>query len=237
MKSLRLFIAACATLLAACSASAADSKPIARVISVLDIETDDPGAYATWIKQYNEVAKAKLNIDPYLRVYQSGFDGKGAGNVRAVISAASVAELMKNAASLENDPAILENQQHIKAVRKIGARVLYQAVRFDGVNPKGANNYTTLAIIPDEAAYLTAVDELRKVLDTAGLKDAKIGVYRVLAGRTDHTHRVTVSLPSRERLAVFLDSAATHAQLNAWLASTAKLRTVVANMTSREITK
>lgn len=237
---MKLFLLALASLVAPFAAgygATAESKPVARVIAVLDIETDDPGAYATWIKHYNEAAKAKLNIDPYLRVYQSGFDGRTTGRVRTVSSAASVAELMKNSQLLENDPAILENQTHLRAIRQIGARVLYQALRFDGPSPKGANNYNTLAVIPDEAAYLAAIVELREIFDAVGLKDAKIGVYRVLAGRTDHTHRITISTPSRDHLGAFLDLAASNPQLVAWLASTAKLRTVVANSTSREITK
>ena len=70
-----------------------------------------------------------------------------------------------------------------------------------------------------------------------GLQDAKIGVYRAIAGRYDHSHRITISLPSPERLAAFLDLAASNSQLLDWLKSTASLRTVVANSTSREITK
>jgi hypothetical protein len=237
MKMIRPLLASIVTLLAAGFALAADQKPIARVIAILEVETDDPSGYATWIKQYNEIAKAKLKVDQYLRVYQSVFDGTATGRVRVVTAASNAAELMKNAAALENDPAILENRDHLRAIRKMGARVLYQAVRFDGTNPRGAANYNTLAMVTDEAGYLKALEELRGIFDANGLKDAKLSVYRVMAGRANHTHRVTISLPSPERLAAFLDFSAANAQAQDWIARSAKFRSVVSNTTSREITK
>ena len=237
MKTTHKVIASLVTLLAACLLSAADSKPIARVIGILDIETDDPAGYATWMKEYNDIAKAKLGLDPYLRVYESVFDGRASGRVRVVASAGSVAELSKNAAALEGDPAIARTLTHVRGIRKTGARVLYQAVHFEGLSAKGACNYNTLAVVNDEAAYLQAITRLRTIFDAIGLKDAKIAVYRVLAGRLDHTHRITISAPSSERLAAFLDLMASSSQLQQWLASSAPLRTVISNTTSREITK
>ncbi|MBI4623407.1 MAG: hypothetical protein HY736_09360 [Verrucomicrobia bacterium] len=82
-----------------------------------------------------------------------------------------------------------------------------------------------------------ALDQLRVIFDASGLKDAKINAYRVLAGRTDHTHRIAISAPSPERLAAFLDLMANNQQLAEWVANSAKYRTVVANSTAREITK
>jgi len=114
--------------------------------------------------------------------------------------------------------------------------VLYQAVRFDGTNKNGYV-YTTLAAVTDEAGYLKSLDGLRAVLDRGGFKDTKINVYRALAGRTTHTHRVAISVPSAERLAALLDFLASDAPTAEWLASAAKFRTVVSNSTAREITK
>lgn len=236
MKIPRLVLASLVTLLAACLVHAADSKPIARVISIVDIETDDPSGYATWIAKTNEIAKAKLGIDNYIRVYQSVFDGRAGGRVRAVTAAASVAELMKNAAVIENEPAAQQNREHLRAIRKQGGRVLYQAVRFDGA-VKNASVFTVLVNLTDEPAYLKALDQLRSIYDSLGVKDAKINVYRAMAGRTDHTHRISISLPSPERLAAFIDLAGTNPQVNEWIANSAKLRTIVSNMTAREITK
>jgi hypothetical protein len=236
MKTSRKMWASIATLLAACLVHAADPKPIARVISIVDIETDDPSGYATWMSQYNQIAKAKLGVDQYVRVYESIMDGERSGRVRAVAAASSAAELTKIFIALESDAGIVENRQHLNRIRKIGARVLYQAVRWDGTI-KNSWNYNTLASVTDEAGYLKALDQLRTIFDAVGLKDLKIAAYRVIAGRSDHTHRITIATPSAERLAAFLDLAATNPQLNEWIASSAKLRTVVANSTSREITK
>lgn len=237
MKMPHRVLASLVTLLAACVLHAAAPKPIARVIAILDVETDDPAGYATWLKEYNAIAKAKLNIDPYLRVYESRFDSRPTGRVRVVTGASSVAELTRQADLLEGDPGILRNRDHLRAIRRTGARVLYQAVYWDGPNTAGAHNFNTLAIVNDEAAYVQAIARLRGIFDSVGLKDAKIGVYRALAGRLDHTHRITISLPSSERLAAFIDLMAVNPQMNEWLASSAPLRTVVANSTSREITK
>ncbi len=236
MKTNRKVWASVVTLLAACLVHAADMKPIPRVISIVDIETDDPKGYAAWIAQYNVAAKAKLGIDNYLRVYQSTFDGRQSGMVRAVAAGKSVAELVKNSEALENDLAIVQNRDHLRTIRKIGARVLYQAVRYDGSDP-GGSLYSTLAVVNDEAGYLQALDKLRAVLDSNGFKDAKINAYRVLAGRTDHSHRINVGVPSAERLGAMLDLIANNAAVAEWLAASAKFRTVVSNATVRDITK
>lgn len=237
MKTSRQILASLVALFAVCFLHAADSKPVARVMTLLDIETEDASGYATWIKEYNEVAKAKTGVDTLLRVFQTSFDGHASGRVRVSVSASSVAELMKLTSALENDPAIVQNRDHLRAIRKTGSRVLYQAVRFDGPSSKGANNYSALVVVTDEAAYLQALDELRSIFDTIGLKDVKIAAYRVLAGRIDHSHRVVISTASPERLAAFLDAMGTNPKLTDWLARSAKLRTVASTSTTREITK
>lgn len=237
MKPLRFLFASLLTLLACHRVPAADPKPINRVLAILEVESEDPVGYATWLKQYNDIAKAKLNVDSYLRVYQTLFDGQSSGRLRVVVSAASVAEMMKQSEALEADPGIVQNRDHLRAIRKTGARVLYQAVHFEGPTARGVYNYSTLAMVTDEAAYLKAIADLRAVFDANGLKDAKIGVYRVIAGRSDHSHRITISLPSSQRLAFFLDQISANPAMGAWLANSAKLRTVVASTTSREITR
>jgi hypothetical protein len=236
MKMLRPVLASLLTLLAVCISHAADSKPVNRVISIQEIVTDDPTAYATWVAKSNEVAKAKLGIDNYIRIYVSAYDGVKSNAVRAVIAAESFAALNKNAAALENDPALSETRDHLRAMRKVGARVLYQGVRFDGA-VKNASVYSTTLNVTDEPGYLKALDQLRALFDKAGFADARINAYRVTAGRTDFSHRVSISVPNNDRLALLLDYISGDAAMNDWFASTAKLRTVVANTTSREITK
>ena len=237
MKTSRQILASLVALFAVCCLHAADSKPIARVMTVLDVETDDASGYATWLKEYNEIAKARTGNPQLLRVFQTVFDGHTTGRVRVSASASSVAELTKQMSAVEIDPAILANREHLRAIRKMGARMLYQAVRFEGPSSAGAHNYVTLANVSDEAGYLKALDELRAIFDGAGLKDLKIAAYRVIAGRLDHSHRVTISAPSAERLAAFMDAAATNPKFLDWLAQSGKFRTVVSNTTSREITK
>lgn len=237
MKTTHKVLASFVTLLAACLLHAADPKPAPRVLTLLDVETDDPGAYAMWIAKYNEVAKAKLGIDNYLRVYQSRFDARSIGQVRVATLAANVAELTKNSLALENDPAIREITEHMRGIRKRGARVLYQGIYTDGPSARNAHNYSTELNVTDEAAYVQALTQLRTIFDEVGLKDVKMSAYRTIAGRTNHTHRVTINTTSPERLAAFLDTMATNKKVADWLASTAKIRTVVSSFTAREITK
>ena len=236
MKNTYKVLASLMTLLAACYLHAADSKPVTRVISIQDVETDDPSGYAAWVATSNAVAKSKLGIETYIHVYVSTYDGEKTNTVRAVIAADSVAAMTKAGAALENDPALAETRDHLRSMRKLGARVLYQGLRFDGTYKNGSV-YTTTANVSDEAGYLKALDQLRALFDAHGLQDAKINAYRVAAGRTNHTHRITISVESNERLAALLDFTGTDPQMAEWLAGAAKLRTVVGNGTSREITK
>lgn len=215
---------------------AADPKPATRVIAVQEIETDDPTGYATWVAKSNEATKVKLGIENYIRVYVTNYDGTRTSSVRAVTMADSVSALTKNAAAMENNPAIIENRDHLRSIRKLGSRILYQGVRFDGTH-KNASTFTTLVTVTDEPGYTNALNQLRSLFDRAGMQDAKINFYRVLAGRTNHTHRVTINTPSQERLAALLDWLGSDPQMAEWLASSAKLRTVVSNSTAREITK
>jgi hypothetical protein len=235
MKLAPKLFASILTLLAAGLVQAADTK-VARVIAIQDVETADPTLYAAVVGGSNAVAKAKLGIDTYIHVYVSTFDGEKVNSVRAVTVADSVAAMTKAAAALQNDPDLAETRDHLRAIRKLGARVLYQGIRFDGTY-KNSSVYTTTANVSDEAGYLKALDGLRAIYDAHGLQDVKINAYRVLAGRTNHSHRITLSTPSPDRLAALLDFVSTDPSMAEWLASAAKYRTVVANGTSNEITK
>jgi hypothetical protein len=236
MKLTRKVLASIVTLLVACLVHAADINPVARVIAITDVETNDPTGYAAWLSQANDIIKAKLGIDTYYKVYVSNIDGVKSGSVRNVVSADSVTAMAKNTDAIASDPALKEIAAHYGAIRKIGSRVLYQCLRFDGTY-KGSYVHTTLMNVSDEAGYLKTFDSLRALYDAKGFKDAKINVYRVMVGRTNFTHRVTISLPSNERLVAMLDALAFDAQYMAWLADLAKYRTVVSNTTAHDIMK
>ncbi len=151
MTTSRKVLASLGALLAACLLHAADSKPIARVIAIQEVITDDPTGYNVWVGKANEIVKAKLGIDQYIRVFQSNFDGEKTNTIRTVTAAESVAAMTKNAAAIENDPALIELRDHYRQIRKLGARVLYQAVRFDGT-PKNGSVFSTTANITDEVS-------------------------------------------------------------------------------------
>jgi hypothetical protein len=70
MKITRKVFASVVTLLAACLVHAADMKPVNRVISITNVETDDATGFASWITKRNDVVKTKLGIDTYTIVPQ-----------------------------------------------------------------------------------------------------------------------------------------------------------------------
>ena len=236
MKTTLRFLAPVAALFAACLLQAADSKPTTRVIAIQEVETDDATGYAAWLAKSNDVIKAKLGIDNFYHVFVTSYDGRRSGTVRSVTAAESAAAFAKISAALQDDPALRDIRDHVRGIRKLGSRVLYFAARYDGTYP-GSYVFTTLATVSDEAGYLKALDGLRAMFDANGFQDAKINAFRVMAGRTSHTHRVSISLPSNERLAAFLDFAATSASMAEWQAGAAKVRTVVSNFTAHDITK
>lgn len=236
MKTTRKVFASLVALLAACLVHAADTKPVARVTVITNIETEDVGGYVAWVAKANEFVKAKVGVDTFYHVYVSNFDGMKTGSVRLVSSAESVAAMTKISSAVNADPAFREITDRYRAIRKNGARVLNQAVRFDGSH-KNAYVYTTLARVTDEAGYLKALDGLRAIFDAKGFQDAKINAYRVLAGRTNYSHRIAIAVPTSERLAAMMDFLAADAGMAAWLAETAKYRTVVSNSTAHDVTK
>ena len=96
MKIHRMLFASIMTLLVACLVHAADSKPIARVTSITDIQTDDASSYASWIDKANEIVKAKLGIDTYYHVYSTAYDGTKTGSVRLVVVAETRSHTSRN---------------------------------------------------------------------------------------------------------------------------------------------
>ena len=236
MKIPHKILASLVALLAAGLLQAADSKPVARVMVTSDIETDDPASYAAWQSQENAIIKAKLGIETHFHVFVTAFDGVKSGTVRGVYTAESMAALAKINAFVASDPALREIGERFRAIRKFGPRVLSQGIRFDGTYP-GSYVYTTTMRVTDEAAYLKALDGLRALFDAKGFLDAKINAYRVLAGRTNYSHRVSIGVPTNDRLAALLDLLGTDAQLSVWLADVAKYRTVVTSTTAHDITK
>jgi hypothetical protein len=236
MNITRKVLASVVTLCAASFLPAADSKPIDRVMAVTEIETDDATVYASWLANYNAAAKSKVGADRYVRVFETMMDGRKTGRVRIVVVGKSVAELTRNTALLENDLAAAQARSRSDKIREFGARMLYKCVRFDGSDPNSAV-YTTLAVVNDEPGYLKALDQLRTLFDANGFKDAKINAYRILAGRTDHSHRISIGLPNVDRLAAFLDFTGSSPAAAEWIANSAKFRTVVSNTTARDITK
>ncbi|MFO1449499.1 MAG: hypothetical protein U1F61_15195 [Opitutaceae bacterium] len=217
------------------TASAADAGASLPVIAINEIETKDAKTYSLWIARNNAIAKSKLGLDNYIRLYSGQSAGKDTGAVFAVIASDSFATMAANDQRTEEEPALLESRSHLNTVRTLGPRVLLKAVRFDGTNA-GAWLYNTRIMASDEAGYLNALNDLRKLLDDRGLKDIKINAYRVVAGREAYTHLVSLNAPSSQRLAAMLDTMVSDAAIGQWIAASAKFRTVVNNGTYREIT-
>jgi hypothetical protein len=240
MKMILKKTAALLPLFAACYALAADdAAPVAAapmpVVSVQVVTTTDPSGYATWIAKANENFKAAGGPEHYTHVYEAVIAGDETGDLFAVRFADSTLALAKNSEALEKLPERSELLGHFAAIRKLGPASLLKAVYYEGGTP-GEWLYITDAQVKGEAAYLKALGDLRALLDSHDLKDIKINAFRVLAGRSNHSHEVVISAPSHERIATFMDSM-TAPWVADWLAGVADIRTVVHNGIYHEISK
>ncbi len=241
MKTILKLAAALLPLLIAGYALAADdaapqaATPRMPIVSVQVVTTDDPTGYATWIAKANENFKAAGGPEHYTHVYEAVIAGDETGNLFAVRFADSAVALAKNSEALEKVPERSELLGHFSAIRKLGAGTLLKAVYYEG-GSSGEWLYITDAQVKDEAAYIKALGGLRTLLDSHDLKDIKLNVFRVLAGRSNHSHEVVISAPSHDRIAAFMDSM-TAPWVTDWLASLVPIRTVVHNGIYRDISK
>src|SRR5579871_5224915 len=209
MKLTLKLAAALAPLFAVCCAIADDAgpKPTSSLpaVSVQEVTTADPSGYATWIATANASLKAAGGPENYTHVYEATIAGEETGRLFAVRFADSFAEIAKNADAIEKIPERSEILGHLAAIRKLGASSLLKAVHFEG-GSKGEWLFITDAQVSDEAAYVKALGALRGLLDSHDFKDIKLNVFRVLAGRSNHSHEVVISAPSHERIAAFMDA-------------------------------
>ena len=219
--------------------AASDSAPAAPalpVISIAKVEARDSATYATQMAAVNAVMKSKFGVDQMFRIYLGEAAGEDSGAAFAIIRAESFTVLMKNIQTYRTDPALAELRASLDAIRELHERTFLKAVRFDGVHPN-AWTYTTYVNVTDEPGYISALGQLRSLFDGHGLNDAKLNAYRVIAGRTNYTHLVSVNTPSTERLGAVLDAISSEAWATEWITASAKFRTVVRNGTYREITR
>ncbi len=241
MKMTLRHAAAVLPLLAACYANAADdagskaAAPQNQVVTVQAVTTEDPSGYATWVAKGNENLKAAGGPDHFTHVYQGVIAGEETGTVFAVRFGDSAMTIAKNSEALLKLPERSELMSHLSAIRKLGPASMLQSVHFEG-GYDGEWLFITDAQLKDEAAYLKALGELRALFDDHGLKDIKINLFRVIAGRSNHSHEVILSAPSEERNAALMDSVGAPWMID-WLSGIANVRTVVANGIFREISK
>ena len=235
------YAAALAPLFAVCIAAAADdaamkaAAPMLPTVSVQALTTDDPSGYATWIAKSNEAFKAAGGPENFTHVYEGVVAGDETGMVFAVRFAGSAAELAGDSSALMKVAAAGEVRDHLRDIRKLGASQMMKAVRFDGGYP-GEWLFITDVQVKDEAAYAKSIGELRGLFDSHGLKDARINVFRVVAGRSTHSHEVVISTPTHERVAAVIDGTM-EPWFSEWVATVAPNRTVVSNGVFHEISK
>lgn len=90
---------------------------------------------------------------------------------------------------------------------------------------------------PARRAFSKRATDSARSSRAKGCQETKINACRVQAGRTNFTHRITIALPSNERLAACSTFPATDPEMAEWLASMAKFRTVFANSTAHDLIK
>jgi hypothetical protein len=241
MKMTLKHAAALLPLLAACYATAADdaaAKPAAPqlpVIFVQAVTTDDPSGYATWVAKGNEDFKSGGGPEHFTRVFQGAIAGDDTGKVFAVRVGESAEALVKASETLMKVPEERDLLGHLNAIRKLGSSHMLKAIYFEG-GYAGEWVFITCSNVKDSAGYLKALQDVRPMFDSHGLKDIKINYYKVISGRSDHSHEVIISAPTQERCAAALD-ALSEPWLADWVAGLNNVRTVVSNGTYHEISK
>lgn len=203
---------------------------------VQSVSTDDPDAYVAMITKINAAIKARTGLETLRHVWVGDFAGESSHGLFVVSSFASAQAEAEFTAKMKDDADTTALLAQLKGMRHLGSSRLYKAVRSEGIHDGGAvfNTYITCS---DEAAYAKALDGLKAIFDANGFKDAKVNLWRVVAGRQDATHIVIISLPSRERVAELIDTLWDKALLKDWNVAAAKLRTSLGNGTFHEITK
>lgn len=237
IRSFRLAASLVALLTAGVSSAVAQtSAPSMPVIVIQQVAAEESDVYAMLLAQNNATIKEKLGLEDFFRVYLGLTAGDDTGAVFVVTAADSFATLSKNSTAVFADPDLVARGDQLDAVRTLGPQTSWKAVRFDGAH-KGAWIFNVWINVNDEPGYLTALSELRTLLDARGLKDVHLNVYRSIAGRTNASHFVSFNAPSSDQLAAFLDVLAGDEAVRAWIAASGKYRTLVRTGTYREITK
>lgn len=211
----------------------ADPKPT-MVVQV--VTTKDPEAYVATIAKINALVKARTGIERYRHVWQGDFAGESSHGIFVVSNFSSAAEIFQIEEKLKNYPEMDVILAEIRGTRQLGSSEIYKAVRNDGVYEGGAV-FNTSITCSDEATYLKDLDDLKAIFDANGFKDAKLNLYREVAGRSTSTHLVVISLPSQLRVGELLDALSDKDLLKDWYVTAAKVRTSLSNGTFHEITK
>jgi hypothetical protein len=218
-------------------ADAAPAAPAANpVLVVQEVQTKNTDAYVAMIAKINALVKARIGVDTYRHVWEGDFAGSSSHALFVVSAFASAAELYQDQAKLKNYPEMDVLLAQLQDQRHLGASVLYKGIRNEGVYDGGVV-YNTGVTCGNEPAYLKALDGLKAIIDASGFKDAKLNLYRAIAGREKETHLVVIAFPTPVRLGEFLDAIHDKGLLVQWNADAAQIRTVVANGTYHEITK
>jgi hypothetical protein len=211
----------------------ADTKP---AMVVQAVTTDDVDAYVAALTKINAAVKAKTGIEKLRHTWQGDFAGENSHGIFVVSSFASASAVAEVADKMKDDPDTKALLAQLKGMRKLGPSWLYKSIRNEGMYEGGAV-FNTSIVSTDEDAYAKALDGLKAIFDANGFKDAKVNLWRVVAGRSESTHLVVISLPSSVRVGELLDTITDKALLKDWNVTAAKIRTTIRNGTYHEITK
>lgn len=213
--------------------SAADTKP---TLVVQAVQTDDADAYTTLLAKANGLIKARTGIEKLRHAWTGDFAGENSHGTFVVSQYDSAAAVEAVNAKLKDYPEMTAVLAEFKKIRHLGPSYLYKAVRYEGMYEGGAV-FNTGMVCTDEAAYASALDGLKAILDANGFKDAKLNLWRIIAGRSTTTHLVVLALPTSARVGELLDALSDKQLLKDWSVGAAKIRTTVNNGTYHEITK
>lgn len=215
--------------------AAADPTSFLPAIRIEHVQLADAAAYVSAVTEINVAMKTRHGVPLFLRIYAGDVTGESPAPFFVLSPAGSFVQLQQNTDAFAADVALAESRARMLAAGSPVARSLLKCVRFDGTHAPGWL-FNTDAVVVDEAGFLGAVAELRARFDELDLVDARLNVFRIIAGRTEATHLFSINTPSADRLALVLDVLADNPAVRRWAEDAVRWHTVVRNATFHELT-
>lgn len=174
-------------------------------IAIEETRPADPKSYVALVGQVNDAMRTRHRVPLFLRSYEATSHTGGTPATFVLSPAGSFEALLANGRTFATDPELADLREQLSQAGRSGPSIYLKAVRFDGTSSPGWL-FNTRVKTNDEPTLLARIAALATLLTAPEHPAPRINVFRVVAGRTDFTHLVSVNTASSEELAMRLDA-------------------------------